>query len=127
MDTPDYLKANGVDYTCDWVVDDLPSWMRTKHGPLIAVPYSLDLNDGPIWAGWGMDSDEQYRRTVSTLETFEDELKTNCRVLVLPLHPHLVGVPHDILVARKDTIFVTPSQIADWYAKVEPAPADMKV
>ena len=50
--------------------------------------------------------------------------------------PHLVGVPHrmnwfnkilDILVARKDTIFVTPSQIADWYAKVEPAPADMKV
>ncbi len=136
MDTPDYLKANGVDYTCDWVVDDLPAWMRTKHGPLISVPYSLDLNDGPIWAGWGMDSDEQHRRTVSTLETFEEELKTNCRVMVLPLHPHLVGVPHrmnwfnkilDMLLARKDTMFVTPSQIADWYASVEPAPADMKV
>ena len=110
--------------------------MRTKHGPLIAVPYSLDLNDGPIWAGWGMDFDEQYRRTISTLETFEEELKSNCRVMVLPLHPHLVGVPHrmnwfnkilDVLMARKDTIFVTPSQIADWYASVEPAPADMRV
>ena len=136
MDTPDVLKAHGVDYTCDWVVDDLPAWMRTKHGPLIAVPYSLDLNDGPIWAGWGMDSDEQYRRTLSTLETFEEELKSNCRVLVLPLHPHLVGVPHrmnwfnkilDVLLARNDTVFVTPSQIADWYASVEPAPADMTV
>ena len=136
MDTPDVLKSRGVEYTCDWVVDDLPTWMRTKHGPLIAVPYSLDLNDGPIWAGWGMDSDEQYRRTMSTLETFEGELKSNCRVMVLPLHPHLVGVPHrmnwfnkilDVLMARKDTIFVTPSQIADWYASVEPAPADMKV
>ena len=136
MDTPDVLKSRGVEYTCDWVVDDLPTWMRTKHGPLIAVPYSLDLNDGPIWAGWGMDSDEQYRRTMSTLETFEGELKSNCRVMVLPLHPHLVGVPHrmnwfnkilDVLTARKDTIFVTPSQIADWYASVEPAPAAMKV
>ena len=136
MDTPDVLKSRGVEYTCDWVVDDLPTWMRTKHGPLIAVPYSLDLNDGPIWAGWGMDLDEQYRRTMSTLETFEGELKSNCRVMVLPLHPHLVGVPHrmnwfnkilDVLTARKDTIFVTPSQIADWYASVEPAPAAMKV
>jgi peptidoglycan/xylan/chitin deacetylase (PgdA/CDA1 family) len=136
MDTPDVLKSRGVEYTCDWVVDDLPTWMRTKHGPLIAVPYSLDLNDGPIWAGWGMDSDEQYRRTMSTLETFEEELKSNCRVMVLPLHPHLVGVPHrmnwfnkilDVLTARKDTIFVTASQIADWYASVEPAPADMRV
>jgi len=136
MDTPDVLKSRGVEYTCDWVVDDLPTWMRTKHGPLIAVPYSLDLNDGPIWAGWGMDSDEQYRRTMSTLETFEEELERNCRVMVLPLHPHLVGVPHrmnwfnkilDVLTARKDTIFVTPSQIADWYGSVEPAPADMRV
>jgi len=24
-------------------------------------------------------------------------------------------------------VFVTPSEIADWYASVEPAPADMKV
>ena len=136
MDTPDVLKSCGVEYTCDWVVDDLPAWMRTKHGPLIAVPYSLDLNDGPIWAGWGMDSDEQYRRTLWTLETFEEELKSNCRVLVLPLHPHLVGVPHrmnwfnkilDMLVERKDTVFVTPSQIADWYASVEPAPAELTI
>jgi hypothetical protein len=135
MHTPDMLKSRGVEYTCDWVIDDLPTWMRTKHGPLIAVPYSLDLNDS-IWAGWGLNSDAQYQRTVWTLETFEEELKHNCRVLVLPLHPHLVGVPHrmgwlhkilDMLLARSDTMFTTPSQIADWYKSVEPAPADMRV
>jgi peptidoglycan/xylan/chitin deacetylase (PgdA/CDA1 family) len=136
MNTPDVLKSRGIDYTCDWVIDDLPTWMRTKHGPLMSVPYSLDLNDGPPWAGWGMHSNVQYDRLMWTLETFEQELQTNCRVLALPLHPHLVGVPHrmnwfnkilDVLVARNDTMFVTPSQIADWYASVEPAPADMKV
>ncbi|MFO1159111.1 MAG: polysaccharide deacetylase family protein [Reyranellaceae bacterium] len=131
FDTPDHLKARGVDYVCDWVIDDLPDWMVTKHGPMIAMPYSLDLNDGPLWAGWGMHSNVQYERTLWTLETFESELQENCRVMVLPLHPHLVGVPHrmnwfvkilDLLLARSDTVFLNGGQIADWYARVEPAP-----
>ena len=134
FDTPDVLKAHGIDYVCDWVIDDLPTWMRTKHGPLIAAPYSLDLNDGPLWAGWGMHSHVQYDRVAWTLETFARELVTNCRVMVLPLHPHLVGVPHrmcwfekilDLLQARADTIFMTGGQIADWYASVEPPPKDL--
>jgi allantoinase len=109
FDTPDILKSRGVDYLCDWVIDDIPFWMPTKHGPLIGAPYSLDLNDGPIWAGWAFHSNAQYDRVVWTLETFEEELKRNCRVMVLPLHPHLVGVPHrmnwfnrilDLLLAR---------------------------
>ena len=131
FDTPDHLRARGVDYVCDWVIDDLPDWMTTKNGPMIAMPYSLDLNDGPLWAGWGMHSDVQYERTLWTLETFEAELAENCRVMVLPLHPHLVGVPHrmnwfvkilDLLLARSDTVFLNGGQIADWYTKVEPAP-----
>lgn len=131
FDTPDILKAKGVDFVCDWVIDDLPTWMRTKHGPMIAAPYSLDLNDGPLWAGGGMDSDSQYKRLLWTLETLEAELEENCRVLVLPLHPHLVGVPHrmnwfirmlDLLLARTDTVFLNGSGIADWYKSVEPPP-----
>jgi hypothetical protein len=131
MDTPDVLKSRGFDYVCDWVIDDLPCWMQTTHGPLLAAPYSLELNDGPLWAGWGQNSDAQYQRALATLETFETELKTNCRVMVLPLHPHLVGVPHrmnwfskilDRLMARDDTVFMNGGQIADWYALVEPPP-----
>jgi allantoinase len=134
LDTPDVLKSRGVDYICDWVIDDLPTWMRTKHGPMIAAPYSLDLNDGPLWAGLGMHSNVQYERVLWTLETFEEELKTNCRVMVLPLHPHLVGVPHrmcwfnrilDMLLKRDDTVFMNGGQIADWYASVEPPPANL--
>jgi allantoinase len=130
LDTPDVLKSRGIDYVCDWVIDDLPCWMQTSHGPLIAAPYSLDLNDGPLWAGLGMESDAQYKRVVWTLETFEAELRNNCRVMVLPLHPHLVGVPHrmnwfarilDLLLARPDTVFMNGGGIADWYAAVEPA------
>lgn len=133
--TPDHLKAAGIDYVCDWVIDDLPTWMRTEHGPMIAAPYSLDLNDGPLWAGWSHASDAQYLRVVETLQTFDTELEGNCRVMVLPLHPHLVGVPHritwfnrilDMLAARPDVIFMTGNEIARWYASVEAPPPDFE-
>ncbi len=33
FDTPDHLKACGVDYVCDWVVDDIPDWMTHQARP----------------------------------------------------------------------------------------------
>ena len=124
FDTPDILKELGVEYLFDWVLDDLPSWMVTKHGPLLSVPYTLELNDSPLYAGHMYSSSEIYDRLVDTLSVFERELKTQPRVMTLALHPHLIAVPHrfaylermlDILQERDDTIFVVGRQIADWY------------
>ena len=124
FDTPDILKELGIEYLFDWVLDDLPSWMLTKHGPLLSVPYTLELNDSPLYAGHMYSSSEIYDRLVDTLSVFERELKTQPRVMTLALHPHLIAVPHrfaylermlDILQERGDTIFVVGRQIADWY------------
>ena len=129
--TPDILKAEGIDYLCDWVLDDLPCWMRTEHGPLICMPYNLELNDSVISAVEKHRSDEMYQRTCLAVECFEPELRERPRVLTLPLHPHLSGVPHragwlektiDMLLARDDTVFMSGRQIADWYVSVDPAP-----
>ena len=112
FDTPDILKELGVDYVFDWVLDDLPCWLNTKHGPLLSIPYTLELNDSPLYAGQYMSSSEIYDRLVDTLFVFERELKKQPRVLTLALHPHLIGVPHrfaylermlDLLQARDDT------------------------
>lgn len=130
-DTPDILKRLGVDYCCDWVVDDLPTWMTTDHGPLMAMPYNLEVNDSIIYAVEKHASPEMHRRLTDTLATFDRELATNPRVLAIGLHPHLIAVPHrfvylvemlDALAAREDTAFMTGSQIADWYAAEDPAP-----
>lgn len=45
--TPDILKAEGVDFLHDFVLDDLPVRMRTKHGLMVALPYTFELNDVP--------------------------------------------------------------------------------
>lgn len=129
LETPDILKAAGVDYVCDWVLDDLPTWMTTKHGSLIAMPYNLEINDSIIYAIEKHSSPEIYRRLCDTVDCFEREMADGTpRVLALGLHPHLIGVPHrigylgqmlDLLMARDDTVFMTGSQIADWFTDAD--------
>jgi allantoinase len=130
-DTPDILKACGLDYVCDWVLDDLPEWMQTKHGPLLSVPYNLEVNDSIIFAIEKHDSEQMYERAVRTLALFERESIEVPRVFAIGLHPHLIGVPHrfetlerllDRLVATDGVGFVQGHELADWYQSQIPAP-----
>jgi len=125
-DTPDILQSLGVEYLFDWVIDDVPVWMNTDGGPMIAMPYNLELNDSIVYAVEKQATGELYRRFENTLMAFESELAHGPRVLALGLHPHLIGVPHrigmlermvDDLLARDDTVFMTGAGIADWFRK----------
>lgn len=129
-DTPDILKDLGIDYVCDWVVDDLPTWMTTRHGRLIAMPYNLEINDSIVYAVEKHTSPELYRRMTDTVAAFDKEYDGDSRVLPIGLHPHLMGVPHrigylermlDDLMARDDTVFMTGGEIADWFIETEKA------
>ena len=126
--TPETLKRCGIEYTHDWLLDDLPCWMTTDEGPLLCLPYTWEINDVPMWAVQGQSSDELLKRVEATLAVLERELESQPRVLSLGLHPHIVGVPHrlyylekvlDLLMAREDTIFVTSDGIADWFLAVD--------
>jgi len=126
FDTPDLLREAGIEWVCQWVVDDLPAWLETKHGRLVAIPYGLDINDSVIYAIEKHSSPEMKLRIEQAVRTFEREIREQARprILTIPLHPHLSGVPHrigylteaiDALMARKDTIFLRGSQILDWF------------
>jgi len=126
VDTPDLLKAAGLDYVCDWVVDDLPSYMTTKAGPLVAMPYNVEVNDSIIYAIERHATGEMARRLEFTLRQFEQESADNPRVLAIGLHPHLISVPHrmhelvhmlDVLQASDKVLFTTGSAICDWFTK----------
>lgn len=130
FDTPDYLKAAGVEYVLDWVLDDLPCWITTKYGPLLSLPYGFELNDAMLFAVERQNSSEVLRRFKDTLSCFESELPEQPRVLTLALHPHQCAVPHrfpyyvevlDMLLARADTVFLTGNEITDWYVSEVPA------
>ncbi len=128
VDTPELLKANGIDYVCDWVIDDIPSWMTTARGPLVAMPYNIEVNDSIIYAVERHATGEMARRLEFTLRLFEREAREQPRVLAIGLHPHLISVPHrlhelerilDLLLASHDVVFATGSEICDWYMQNE--------
>jgi allantoinase len=127
-DTPDILKAEGIEFLHDWALDDLPVWMRTRHGPMVGLPYTFELNDVPVYAIQQGSSDEYLKRLKATLAVYEREIEHNPRVITLALHPHIIGVPHiayyfeqalDLLAARDDTVFVTSSVMGDWFIEAD--------
>ena len=128
--SPDILKQAGIRYLFDWCIDDVPNWMRTDHGPLLSLPYNLELNDSIVYAIEKHATGQFLDRTERTLALFETESAKRPRVLALGLHPHLMGVPHrfgefermlDCLIASPKTVFLTPAQIADWFEAQVPA------
>jgi len=134
FETLDHLRANGIDYVCQWVIDDVPVPLRTVHGPIVAIPYGLDLNDSVVFAIEKSSTAEMKLRIGETIKTFEREIARTGqpRVLTIPMHPHLSGVPHrvnfvaeviDELRARDDTVFVNGSQLCDWYLSAAPLEA----
>lgn len=131
FETPDLLRANGVRYCCDWALDDLPSWMRTSAGPLLSIPYSLEINDSVVHAVLHEPSDALLTRFEATLRLFAEEAAQQPRIITLGLHPHLIGVPHrfvhfrrilNTIAARSDTVVLTSGEIADWFTAASPAP-----
>ena len=47
LDTPDHLKVAGIKYICDWVWDDEPAEISTKHGPLYHATLLARTNEFP--------------------------------------------------------------------------------
>src|SRR3977135_1617143 len=43
-DTLDYATECGFTWFGDWVLDDQPFWVKTANGPILAVPYSAEIN-----------------------------------------------------------------------------------
>lgn len=124
-DTLDFLKEAGIDYVADWVMDDLPTYLATRHGPMVSVPYTVELNDITIYALQQHESDMLLRRGKDQFDQLYRESQDNARVMAISIHPYITGVPHrirflDELIAyvrqKPGVAFMTGEAIADWYA-----------
>ncbi len=133
LDTPELLAEAGVRYLADWVVDDLPCRIETRHGPVLSMPYSVELNDIPIMAIQHHTAGELADRTIAQFERLHLESQTSgaktmggAKVMGLAVHPYLSGVPHRIaaferalahLAAHPGAIFMQGREIMDWYTE----------
>jgi allantoinase len=124
FDTPDILAEEGIEYVLDWVNDDQPYPMNVKKGSLFSIPYTMELNDIPIYAVQHHRSAELLDRSRDQFDTLYEEGRQTARIMAIAVHPYITGVPHRIgyfgkifeYIQKHDkVIFMTGSEILDWY------------
>lgn len=115
--TPDLLAEAGYRYTLNWCADDAPVWLRTRHGPLMAVPYPQEANDIPAIVARKDGADAFADLLVDDFEERRLQIRDGqAQVMGIALHPYLVGQPHRMrhlrralahIVARRAEVWIT--------------------
>ena len=126
LDTPELLAGAGIKYVADWVIDDEPCTIKTRSGPLVTMPYTMELNDIAMMVVQHHTAREFETRCMDQFDRLYREGKERAKVMAIALHPYISGVPHRIkyfenvfrkLRKQKGVLFWTGEQILDWYLK----------
>jgi peptidoglycan/xylan/chitin deacetylase (PgdA/CDA1 family) len=126
FDTIDWLAEAGIEYVADWVLDDQPVDIRTKHGTVVSVPYTVEMNDIAMMALQNHPSEEWLRRGIDQFDRLYAEGEKTARVMAISVHPYITGAPHRIryleklyeyILQRPGVALWTGEQILDWYKK----------
>lgn len=106
--TPELLAAEGVEYLCDWVNDDMPYPFHTKAGNLWAMPLSTELEDQFILRN-NLHSEASYREQIEDACRFllQEARQSGGRILALNIHPWMLGQPHRIGYLEQALSFTT--------------------
>lgn len=129
-ETPDLLAAAGIRYVGDWVHDEEPAEIQTAHGPLVTLPYTVELNDIPMMMVQHHTSDVFLARARDQFDRLYAESAGRAKVLCFAIHPYISGVPHrikyleaflDYARGHAGVDFWTGAEILDWYVKQKKA------
>src|SRR5205823_13688602 len=96
LETPEYLAEAGVKYIGDWVYDDEPTTIRTAKGPLVTLPYTVELNDIPMMMVQHHESDHFIKRAIDSFDRLYQESEYRPKILSLAIHPYISGQPFRI-------------------------------
>jgi len=125
-DTIDHLAEAGIEYVADWVLDDQPCVIQTASGPLVSVPYTVEMNDIAMMVLQNHPSEEWLRRGIDHFDRLYLDSEQHTRVMAISVHPYISGVPHRIaylerlyeyILQRPGVMMWTGEQILDWYRK----------
>ncbi len=120
--TPDLLKELGYDYVMDWPMDDQPVWMRTRAGPLLSVPYPIEVDDAQTVIHRRCSAGQFCDALVDQFDEMIEESARHALVMNVSLHPYVFGQPFRLRWLRAalkhcrrhdDVWWCRPGDIAD--------------
>jgi allantoinase len=124
--TLDLLREEGFTYVMDWPADDQPFWMTTRAGPILSVPYSIEINDSPAVIA-RHHTGRQFAEFIT--DQFDMMLEQSAKrpmVCSIVLHPFIIGQPSRLkpfreamarILEQRDQLWLTrPAEIATYVA-----------
>lgn len=130
LETPDHLAKAGVQYIGDWVYDEEPTTIRTEHGPLVTLPYSIENNDITMMIVQHHEAAYWTRKCIDTFERLHQEGEQRAKIMAIAIHPYISGQPFRIKYLEQvyehmkgfpGVLHWNGEQILDWYRSVRPA------
>jgi len=125
-ETPELLAEAGVQYIGDWVYDDEPTEIATAKGPLVTLPYTVELNDIPMMIVHHHRAEELLNRAKDQFDRLYREGVERAKILSIAIHPYITGVPHrigyleaflDYARGHDGVAFWTGEEILGWWRK----------
>lgn len=114
--TPELIKAEGIEYFCDWVNDDMPYRFETANGPLWAMPLSTELEDRFVLMDNLHPAQSWAEQVIDACDLLLQEAQNEGgRILSLSVHPWVLGQPHRIRYLEQALEYVT-AQPGVWSA-----------
>jgi allantoinase len=122
--SPDLLAEAGIEYVSNYTHDELPVPMRVKHGSLLTMPYTVELNDVPTILGKGASAEVFGRMIRDQFDVLYAEGLQRPRVMSISLHPFISGHPFRMkhlepalayVASHADVWLTTGGEINDWY------------
>jgi allantoinase len=122
--TPALLEEYGVEYLCDYTADDQPFRFNTPKRNLLAVPYTVELNDIPAFLSLGVSSEAFGDMIIDQFDILYEEGERNARCMPICLHTFHVGQPNKFkhlrrafrhIAGHKGVWMATGDEVNDWY------------
>lgn len=124
LETPELLAEAGVKYIGDWVYDDEPTTIATAQGPLVTLPYTVELNDIPMMLVQHHESDYLLKRAIDQFDRLYEEGAERAKIMSIAIHPYISGQPHriryleafyDHVARHSGVLHWNGVQLLDWY------------
>jgi peptidoglycan/xylan/chitin deacetylase (PgdA/CDA1 family) len=122
--TPDVLAEAGLIFYCDYMNDDQPYLIQTPSGPIVATPYSVEMNDFTLFHRRGMTTSAVLETLKEQFDELYREGEESGRMMNIGLHPHVAGHPYRIRALREFLAYAkgfdgvwwaTREAVAEWY------------
>ena len=122
--TAEILADNGLLFFCDLMNDDQPYMIDTAKGPIVSVPYSIEINDFTLLQRRGLSVEGAVEVMKEQLDVLYEEGAETGMMMNVGLHPHIIGVPHRIRALREFLAYAkcldgvwwaSREEIATWY------------